>query len=549
MVRSFGGLLRRGYVEVMPALDILIRGGFVVDGTGGPGRRADVGIAQGRVDAIGDLSAAPAAATIDATDRVVAPGFIDIHTHSDFAHFVDPRAESQIRQGVTTEAIGQCGISLAPCTPEHRAALFASSGTREHGHWLTYGELLAAMDEADISTNVVGMVGHGALRTAVMGPDAPRPASDDEVAEMVTMLRQSLEEGAFGFTTGLEYHPGKTAAFDELAALCTAVADADALYATHSRNRDRRYFVGFGEALDLARDTGVRLQISHINPKYGRPEHAMRNTLQMIEWTRDEGLDVAMDMMPTNWNHTAATALLPAWSFELGTDELLRLLKTTDGRRKLKINPLPIWQLVVEEQWDRVRLLTSRSNQELVGRTIADLTKERNTAGGWDTIFDLMIEEGPRLKGMMLTSQAFAEDDNRLVLEHPLCAVESDTMALANDGPLAGTVFGLLGYNWVPRFLAHYVRDEGILSLEEGVRRLTGLPADRLGLADRGYLRPGVAADVTVFDLDELRDNSSFATPDVYASGINCVLVNGTVVLDDAGRTGASAGQVLRRPS
>jgi N-acyl-D-amino-acid deacylase len=208
----------------MTSFDVIIRGGLVVDGTGSPGVLSDVGIAGDRIVAIDDLSAADAAREIDAAGQVVAPGFIDIHTHSDLAHFVDPRAESQVRQGVTTEAIGQCGISLAPCVPEHRSALFASTGSREHGSWHTYGEPLSAMDEADIATNVVGMVGHGALRTAVMGPDAPRPATDDEVADMADLLRRSLDEGAFGFTTGLEYHPGKTAAFDELAALCSVTA-------------------------------------------------------------------------------------------------------------------------------------------------------------------------------------------------------------------------------------------------------------------------------------------------------------------------------------
>ncbi len=533
----------------MASFDVLIRGGLVVDGSGRPGSIDDVAVVDGRIAAIGDLSGATAAKEIDATGKVVAPGFIDIHTHSDMAHFIDPRAESQIRQGVTTEAIGQCGISLAPCTPESRSALFAQTGSNEVGHWHTYGELLAAMDDARIATNVVGMVGHGALRTAAMGPNEPRPATTDEVAEMERMLRQSLEEGAFGFTTGLEYHPGKTATYDELATLCGAVADVDAIYATHSRNRDKRYFVGFGEALDVARDTGARLQISHINPKYGRPAHALRNTLQMIEWTREEGVDVAMDMMPTNWNHTSATAMLPAWSYELSNDELIKLMKSNDGRRRLRRNPLPMWQLVVEERWDKVRLLACSANPDLVGRTLHDLTVERNTAGGWDTLFDLLIEEGPRVKAMMLTSEAFTEEDNLMALEHPLCSIESDTMALASDGPLAGRMMGVLGYNWVPKFLGHYVRDLGLLSLEEGVRRLTGLPSDRIGLSERGYLNEGFAADVVVFDLAGLRDNSSFENPTVYADGIDHVMVNGVVAFGPGGRLPDHAGQVLRRAS
>lgn len=531
----------------MTEFDVVLRGGLMVDGTGGPPRRTDVAVSGGVIAAIDDLAGVTAVREIDATNKIVSPGFIDIHTHSDFSHFVDPRAESQIRQGVTTEAIGQCGSSLAPCSPEHRTSLFASTGSREHGHWHTYGELLSAMDEADIATNVVGFVGHGALRTAVMGPSAARPADGGEVAAMVSMLEQSLEEGAFGFSTGLEYHPGKMATFDELTALCKSVTRADALYATHSRNRDTRYMVGFGEALDLARDSGVRLQISHINPKYGRPEQAMSNTLQMIEWARDEGLDVAFDAMPTNWNLTRAVAMLPAWANELAAEELTALLKTVAGRRRLRDNPLPMWQLVVEERWDRVRVLAATTNKALAGHTIADIAEARNANSGWDALFDLMLEEGPKRGAFMLTSEAFAEEDIQLAMAHPLCAIESDTMAMANDGPFAGRMMGVHGYNWAPKFLARYVRNEKLLTLEEGVRRLTGLPAERLGLNNRGTIADGRAADLVVMDLEPMRADSSFEEPTRYADGISTVIVNGTIVFTDGERTGAHGGQVLRR--
>lgn len=542
--------IERGYSRIITTFDLLLAGGRLVDGTGGPSRIADVGIVGGRIVAIEDdlTASTPNVSTvIDASGKVVAPGFIDIHTHSDISQLIDPRAESQIRQGVTTEAIGQCGISLAPCTHETRGGIFSSLGMPEVGNWTSYGELLQAMDEARIATNVVGMVGHAALRQTVMGVDAPRAATDVEVAEMVKLLEESLGEGAFGFTTGLEYHPGKMATYDELAALCSAAARADAIYATHSRNRDRRYFVGFGEALDVARESGVRLQISHINPKYGRPDRTMSNTLQMIEWARDEGIDVAMDMMPTNWNHTAAAQLLPVWSFGLSTDEMLALMQTTDGRKRLRDNPLPMWQLAVEERWDRIRLLACSANRELVGQTIADIAELRSASSGWDALFDLMVEDGQRFKGVMLTGEAFAEEDNVIAMQHPLCSIESDTMAMATDGPFAGRTFGLVGYNWVSRFLGHYVRDSGVLSLEEAVRRITALPAERLGLGDRGRLELGAAADVTVFDLDGVRDNSSFEDPAVYADGFDHVIVNGVPAFTEGQRLAEHAGQVLRR--
>ena len=260
--------------------DVLITNGNIVDGTGRSSYLSDLGIKDGKITAIGDLSTSPSENKIDATGLVVAPGFIDIHTHSDMPLLADPRAESQIRQGVTTEVIGNCGASLAPCTDESRKYILDSRDLPDLGTWYSYAELLEVMDNAKIATNVVGLVGHGALRNVVMGPKAPRPATDEEVTDMVSLLEKSMEEGAFGMSTGLEYHPGKTAGFDELAALCRAVAKVDGYYAAHSRNRDKRYFVGFGEAMDLARETGVRLQISHINPKYGRPDHAMRNTIQ-----------------------------------------------------------------------------------------------------------------------------------------------------------------------------------------------------------------------------------------------------------------------------
>jgi len=526
--------------------DILITNGNIIDGSGSRAFEGDVGIKDGRIAAIGELSEAESKETIDAAKLVVAPGFIDIHTHSDISLMVDPRAESQIRQGVTTEVIGQCGFSLAPCTDESRKEGLNVVGSEDFGTWKTYAELLEAMDQAHIATNVVGMVGHGALRNVIMGPNAPRPATNDEIAAMVRLLEQALEEGGFGLTTGLEYHPGKMAQYDELAALCRATAQADGLYATHSRNRDKRYFVGFGEALDVARDTGVRLQISHVNPKYGCPAHTMRNTLQMIDWTREEGLDVAMDILPTIWNHTALMALLPSWAFSVAPDELMALFKSPAGREKLKVNPLPIWQLAVDEKWDKIRLLSSLVNTGYLGWTIEEIANDKNTTA-WDAVFDLLIEEGQGYGKITVTSEAFTEEDNCLALAHPRTAVESDTMALANDGVLAGHKLGFLGYNWVARYIAHYLRDEKVLSLEEGLRRITSLPASRVGLIDRGRLIPGAAADVTLFNLGKLRDNSTIANPNVYPDGIEHVIVNGVTAFSGGKRTADHAGRVLRR--
>lgn len=526
--------------------DIYIKNGTIIDGSGQPGYSGDVAIKDGQICAIGNMELAEARKTIDATGLIVAPGFIDLHTHSDGTLLVDPRAESQIRQGVTTEVIGQCGVSLAPCTDESRKATFAKMGSPDFGTWHSYADLLNVMDKAGIATNVVGMVGHGALRSAIMGHNVFRLATDREVADMVLLLEQSLEEGAFGLTTGLEYHPGKVAGYDEIAALCRAVAQVDGLYATHSRNRDSRYFVGFGEALDVARETGVRLQISHINPKYGRPKHTVRNTLKMIEWTREEGVDVAMDMMSTNWNHIALTAILPSWSLDFSKDKLFELFKSNKGREKLKFNSLPIWQLVVEERWEKIRLLNSSASKQYLGWTFEEIARDKNISC-WDAVFEILLEEGDGYGGIMITSEAFSEEDNQELLANPLCALASDTMALANDGILKGIQFGFSGYNWVARFIAYYLHNEKVLSLEEGIRRITSLPASRIGLTDRGLLKPGAAADVTIFNLDKVKDNSSFTDPTIYADGFEYVMVNGVMAFSLGDRTPDHAGKVLRR--
>ena len=526
--------------------DILIKGGKIVDGSGQPGYVGDIGIKKDQITSMGKLDGAEAEQVIDAAGLVVTPGFIDIHTHSDASLFADPRSESQIRQGVTTEVIGQCGFSLAPCTDESRKSAFGQFGIPGVGEWNTYGEMLQEMDDIKPATNVVGMVGHGALRKTVMGPNAPRPATEEEVSEMKKWIDQSLEEGAFGMTTGLEYHPGKMAVHDEITELCRSVAKVDGLYSTHSRNRDKRYFTGFGEALDVARDAGVRLQISHINPKYGRPEHAMRNTIQMIDWAQEEGLDVGMDVMVTKWAHTSATALLPAWSYALSRQELLELLKSPEGRERLKVNPLPTWQLPVQEKWDKVRLLDVQNGSPYLGQTIADIAKDRNTTG-WDAIFDLLLMSGETYASVFLTSETFSEEDIRMVLEHPSCAVISDTMTLANDGILKGRQMGLMGYNWAAQFLGYYLRDEKVLSLEEGIRRLTSLPASQIRLTDRGRLAPGMSADVTIFDTGKIKENSSFTNPTIYADGFEYTIVNGVLAFSQGKRTPDHAGKVLRK--
>ena len=528
-------------------LDAVLAGGEVFDGSGGAPFRADIGIHDGRIACIGDLSQMGAKERVELNGLAVSPGFIDIHTHSDFTLLVNGRAESQVHQGVTTEVIGQCGHSCAPVArPEdarRRAIGFSDDCPVDMG-WQSFGEYLERLDANNLGVNVAAFVGHGAIHRAVMG-DELRTPSIEETTRMVDLLIEAFDQGAYGFSTGLEYWPGNICAPEHIIPLCEVAARRDRLYATHVRNRDAYYDLGFGEALCTARNASARLQISHIQPKYGAPPHAMEHSLEMIESVRRQGVDVAFDVIPHDWSHTLITAILPPWALEGGPPRILERLKDPETRERMKGNPKHMWLLVTDERWDRIALLNSEENPQLVGETFADIGRMRNTSP-FDAALDLIEEEGERMGGLLWTSHNFDDDDIELCLRQPECAVMSDTLALAPYGALAKHVGSVSGYGWAARFLGSYVRERNVLSLEEGIRRLTSLPAQRLGLPDRGRLQPGLVADVTVFDKAAIRSRCTIKEPRVHASGIVHVLVNGRFAMRGGARTEVDNGSVLR---
>jgi N-acyl-D-aspartate/D-glutamate deacylase len=528
-------------------LDVILSGGEVYDGSGGRSYTADVGIRGDRIATIGDLSDVEAADRLSVNGLAVSPGFIDLHTHSDFTLLVNGRAESQVHQGVTTEVIGQCGHS---CAPVARAG-DAAHGAIGHAHgssvrldWQSFGEYLECLEANPLGVNVAAFVGHGAIHRAVMG-DALRSPDMDETQAMAELLDEALDQGAYGFSTGLEYWPGKICAPEHVIPLCEVAARRDRLYATHVRNRDTYYDLGFGEALCTARNASARLQISHIQPKYGAPPHAMAHTLEMIEAATRQGTDVAFDVIPHDWNHTRIQSILPAWAQEGGIPGIIERLEDPETRERMKANPKHMWLLVTDGRWDDIVLLNSEVNGDLIGETFADIGRRRNTSP-FDAALDLMREEGERMGSLLWTSHSFTDDDIELCLAHPDCAVISDTLALAPYGELKDWVGSISGYGWAARFLGLYVRDRQVLGLEEGIRRMTTLPAERLGLSDRGRLQPGLKADITVFDQRTIRSRCDVRAPRAYATGIAHVLVNGRFAMREGERTDDDSGLVLR---
>ncbi len=525
--------------------DTLLLNARVIDGTGAPAYAADVAVAGDRIVALGDLAHAEAAERLDVSGLTVSPGFIDIHTHSDAVLLADGKADSQVMQGVTSELAGQCGYSFAPVGDSERMKRWMVG--RLPGvevSWRSFGGYLEALEEKSLGLNVMALVGHGAIRGAVLGDEVRQP-SEADLGRMADLVTASLDEGAWGMSTGLEYWPGLGASASELTRLCRVVAAADGLHASHVRNRDIHYDMGFSEVLSVGRVAGVRTQISHIQPKYGRPDHAMAHALEMVEHARAHGLDVAFDVIPHEWSHTGVAAILPAWAREGGVEKLLERLRDPAARDRMKANPAPMWRLVLDGRWDLIYFLRA-SDPGILGRSVAEVAEARGTAP-YDTVLDLLLEAGENALHMLWTSKSFFEEDLRLCLRRPECGVMSDTLALCRHGPTGGLIGSLAGYGWVARFLEHYVRGLKLMSAEEAIRRVTSLPAERIGLPDRGILRPGAAADIAVFDYDAVTYRCTLAEPRQHPGGFRHVLVNGRFAVRDGRRTEENAGAVLRR--
>ena len=526
--------------------DLILRGGEIHDGNGTEGFRGDVAVKDGRIAEVEATIGNHAGEVIDVTGLIVSPGFVDMHTHSDFTLVADGRAESQVHQGVTTEVIGQCGISCAPVC-SHDVIRDVSpwyTGHADHPHWHGFGEYLNVLDQSDLGVNVMAFVGHGTVHRAVLGNE-PRAGEIHEIEEMARLVGKAFDEGAGGFSSGLEYFPGILASPEHLVPMCEVAAERGRLYATHVRNRDTHYDLGFAEAIATARQSGARLQISHIQPKFGAPDYAMEHSLEMIDSARSRDVNIAFDVIPHDWNHTLMAAILPKWAQSGGLDEVLRRLANPEDRERIKANPQPMWLIVKARKWKDIALLNATENRDLVGMDFEEIGRMRGQ-DPYDAVLDILASEGEHMMSTMWTSRSFRENDVDLCLQQPECAVISDTVAIANDGVLKDLVGSLSGYGWAARFLQHYVRDRGVIDMAEGLRRITSLPAERLGLLHRGALKRGYFADICIFDPESIASEATARHPRRYASGVIHVLVNGQLAMRHGRRTAVNAGQVLR---
>ena len=526
--------------------DILIRGGLVIDGSGRPGEIGDVMVRGGRIAALGSSSRENAAKVIDAEGLAVAPGFIDIKTHSDFTLPINPQAESKVRQGVTTEIIGHCGFSVAPVLPGKleliRDYLSASAP------WLPFREMRFPeyLDTFPATAVNAGMlVGHHTLRLNVMGmaARAPTPA---ELAQMAALLEEGLAAGALGLSTGLFTPPSSYAARDEIVALCNVLKRHNALYFTHLRDEANQVVAAVEEAIDIARTCGVHVEIVHLKCSGLDNWGKAARILAMIEAARAEGLAVDCDAYPYAAGSNPLKNLLPQWVQSDGIEAMLARLALPETRARIRAeidrDGLNNWGRI--PSWDNVQISISPNLPQHAGETFGALAAARGL-DPIDVVCDYLIEDKGATR-VLITS--IAEDDIREIVRSPTALVGSDGNCVADYGITSQGMPHPRFYGTFPRIIGHYVHDEHLLPLEAAVRKMTGATAGALRLRDRGLLRKEFRADIAIFDPADFRDRATYAQPHQYPSGPRTtVLVNGAIVVDNARHTGALPGTILRR--
>jgi len=527
--------------------DLIIRGGTVLDGTGAPGREADVAVAAGRIAEVAPGSTRKARREIDARGQVVAPGLIDIHTHSDFTLPINPRAESKIRQGVTTEVVGNCGFSAAPALPGTSAML--KEYLSASAPWLPFRDTSFAeyLDTYPAtSVNVVHQVGHNTLRLMTVGMER-RAATPEEMQAMAALLEEALAAGALGLSSGLFTAPGINAGPEEIHALARVLARHGARYSTHVRDEGNRVFEAVREAIAVARATGVHTQIAHLKLSGMDNWGGAGKLLAEIDAARREGVPVDCDQYPYDTGTNPLRNLLPTWVQEGGIGAMLERLKERAVRERLQADIARdgLNNFGRIPGWDAVRVAISASQPELAGRTLGDIARERRL-DPFDQLCECILSDRGHTR-ILVTSMA--EEDVRAITGTPWILVGSDGNSLAVEGVTSQGMPHPRFYGTHTRVLGPCVRDLGLLTLEQAVHKMTGGSAQALGWTDRGWLREGHWADITVFDPARIADLATYERPHQYATGVSTVVVNGEIVVDGGDHTGALPGRVIRRPT
>lgn len=528
----------------MSELDLVIRGGRVVDGSGSPWFRADVGLRGDRIVAVGrELGAAKRVLEID--DLVIAPGFVDMHTHSDVQILATPAHDPKVRQGVTMEVLGQDGLSLAPVDDrvlELLRSMLAAWNDEPAGFdwsWRTTAEYLDRLDQG-VAVNAAYLAPHGTIRMVVMGEDDRAPTGD-ELTEMKSHVAKAMAEGAVGLSAGLTYAPALYATDDELVELCSVMRGTGGYYAPHHRNYGLHAIKAYADSIEIGRRAGVPVHLTHAHLGFACNKGRGPELLELVDDARAEGIDVTLDTYPYTAGSTYLSAYLPSWLHAGGPQALIERLRDESLRERIRVELEEtgsdlLFDLTIDWSVMVISGVKTDANRDLVGLSVADAALRRDKRP-IDLCCELLVEEE-----LAVPSLAFIgnEENVRTIMTHPAHMPGS-------DGILVGDLPHPRGWGTFPRYLAEYVRNLGVLTLEDAVRKMTSLPAQRLGLADRGLVRPGMAADLVVFDPDGVADTATYEEPRRYPEGIPHVLVNGKFVVEEGDRTDELPGRAMRR--
>jgi N-acyl-D-amino-acid deacylase len=534
----------------MQGLDLLIANASVVDGTGNPGYRAHIGIAAGKIAGIGRaIGSSSAARTIDAEGMTVCPGFIDTHSHDDAYLLVNPCGDDKVRQGVTTDVIGNCGFSLAPISDEHRDDL-RNTLTIMGGKYLpeeiwklsSFNEFLTILESAELGINVVPLVGHGTIRIAVVGFENRAP-TDSELADMKQLTAEAMQAGAFGLSSGLIYVPANYAGTDEVIELARVAGQFNGIYTTHMRNEGDQQMAAIDETLRIAAEAGIAAHISH-HKVFGRRNWGQsKQTLKSLAAARASGLAVTCDQYPYPAGSTILAAALPPHIQAQGPRVFAEKLKDPAVRQAVideieNGSDVPWENFIKGAGFENIVISVAPRHGQFIGKSIAQIA-EMTTKSPYDVFFDLLIEE--RLDVIML---AFMMDEADIIriMQDPITMVGTDGIPGFGTAKVHPRMFGTF-----PRVLGRYVREQGVIRLEEAIRKMTSLPAQTFGLYQKGILREGLDADIVIFDPQTIIDRSTFDDPAQPPAGIEWVIVNGEVAVEHGRVTGATSGRVLRR--
>jgi N-acyl-D-amino-acid deacylase len=535
--------------------DILIKGGKVVDGSGNPWYKGDIAVNGDRIACIARDIESDAEQVIDATGLVLAPGFIDAHSHADSSTLFYREMESVVAQGITTVVAGQCGSSIAPVHPglieelEKRWAGWLPPEVEFEIIWTTFEEYLREEEKDGLGANVAHLVGHGAVRIASIGFEARAPTAG-ELEAMRGHVAEAMKAGAFGLSTGLIYPPGIFAETPEIMELAKVAAEYGGIYDTHIRGEGKTLMESLSEAISIGKEAGIPVQISHHKAAtksfWGKSEE----TLALLEETRLESVDITVDQYPYKAGSTSLVTCLPPWAHEGGMERLLERLKDPGLRMRIQsdiIGGLPGWENFAGELgWENVYVTSVKTdeNEPVEGKNLHEIQEHRGDTDPYTSLFDLILEE-EGAAGMVIF--AMGEEDVRRIMRHPLQMVGTDSGASGTTGFMRRGKPHPRGYGSYPKILGRYVRDNGILTLEEAIRKMTSFPAQRFGLFTRGLLKLGMQADLVVFNPETVIDTATYQDPHQLPRGIEHVIVNGELAVHDSKPLGTLFGRTLRK--